>query len=155
MLRLHYVPGGHGNPGSPKRSTPWEFGHLCLCVQVVLGLDKSSHGLIRSITVSVAGRVLRDCRVPTALRRTTVWSAVYHGCRVLPRLPWIRACRAKPWQNVSKRDKRATSIEALNATERNTPWRTVVCRGIVLLRPITFCHVLMRSIPFYYGLLSF
>jgi len=28
MLRLHYVPGGHGSPVCPKRSAPWDFGNF-------------------------------------------------------------------------------------------------------------------------------
>ena len=43
MLRLHYVPAGHGSPVCPKRSAPWDFGNIFLCVQVLF-------------TVSVTGR---------------------------------------------------------------------------------------------------
>ena len=47
MLRLHYVPGGHGSPVSPKRNAPWNFGNFSLCIQVLLGLDTFSHGQSR------------------------------------------------------------------------------------------------------------
>ena len=47
MQRLHYVPGGHGNPGSAKRNTPWDFGNFSLRIQVWLGFDTFSHGLSR------------------------------------------------------------------------------------------------------------
>ena len=47
MLGLHYVPGGHGSPVSPKRSAPWDFSNFLLHIQVLLGLAKFSHGLLR------------------------------------------------------------------------------------------------------------
>ena len=44
MLRLHYVPGGHGSPVCPKRSAPWDFWSL---VSLFSRFVEFSHGLPR------------------------------------------------------------------------------------------------------------
>jgi len=53
MLRLHYVPGGHGSPVCPTRSTPWDFSYFLFHLQVLLRLVKF---FSRYIMVSVTGR---------------------------------------------------------------------------------------------------
>ena len=35
MLRLCYVPGGHGSPVCSKRSVPWNFGHTYISVFIL------------------------------------------------------------------------------------------------------------------------
>ena len=67
MLLLHNVPGGHGSPVSPKRSAPWDFGQLYLCIQVLLGLEKFSHGLSRFPWRAIGGK---GHVVPERLRGT-------------------------------------------------------------------------------------
>ena len=44
-LRLHYVPGDHGNHGSPKRSAPCDLVIFCLGTQVLLSIITFRHGL--------------------------------------------------------------------------------------------------------------
>ena len=48
MLRVHYVPGGHGSPVCSKRSVPWNFGNIFLCFQDLLQEQRYirwTHGL--------------------------------------------------------------------------------------------------------------
>ena len=36
MLFLHYVPGGHGTPVSPKCSAPWDFVHFLIVLSIIV-----------------------------------------------------------------------------------------------------------------------
>ena len=78
MLRLHYVPGGHGSPVCPKRSAPWNLDQFYLWIQVLLRLAKF---VSRSTTVSVTGRGGKGMLSPGGSK------AHYGSARVLPRMP--------------------------------------------------------------------
>ena len=104
MLRKHYVPGSHGNQGSPKRSSPWCVGHFCLCFQVLLRLVAFPHGLSRYPwqTVGVESRRVHDalplgplsatadCTFPPDLPRS-LWTLTF--CHVLSRFPTVKRGR--------------------------------------------------------------
>ena len=53
MLRLHYVPGGHGSPVCSKHSVSWSFGHIVLCFQDLLRLVKFSYPILRYAVINV------------------------------------------------------------------------------------------------------
>ena len=79
MLRLHYVPGGHGSPVGSKRSVPWNFGHIFLCCQDLSRLVKSSYVVLRYPQQTV---VLISRCVTEALRYFTVITIIitfYYG----------------------------------------------------------------------------
>ena len=74
MLRLHYVPGGHGSPVCPKRSAPWDFGHFFLSFHVLLSFLTVYHGI-------------RDGSWGYGLLSPGGSKARYGSARGLPRMP--------------------------------------------------------------------
>ena len=78
MQRLHYVPGGHGSPGSPNRNMPWDFCRFSLRIQVWLRFDTFSHGLSRYPWRALRGR---SSWVTKSQGRTTVRPKSYHDCQ--------------------------------------------------------------------------
>ena len=81
MLGLHYVPGGHGSPGSPKRSAPWTFNYILLHIQVLLRLATFSHGLSRYTCRALRGRVLL---CPGGSKAHCGLAQIYHGRQYVP-----------------------------------------------------------------------
>ena len=79
MLRLYYVPCSHS---SPKRSSPWGFGHFCLHIQVLLRLVTFSRGLSRYPWQTLGAE---SGRLDDALRLGPRSSTV--DCMFLPGLP--------------------------------------------------------------------
>ena len=67
ILRLHYVPGGLGSPVCPKRSVPWDFGHIFLCFQDLLRLVKFSYVVLLYAVVVISRRVTETLRYFTVI----------------------------------------------------------------------------------------
>ena len=98
MLRLHYVPGGHGSPVCPKRSAPWDFWSL---FSLFSRFVKFYHGLPRYPWRVVGVRAAESRRLKGALRfglrSTTDASTFPPGPSRSDRVPHVSHILIKVW----------------------------------------------------------
>ena len=129
MLRLHYVPGGHGSPVCPKRSTLWDFGHFFsvfkFC-EVLLSFITVYHGIrdgpwgkgaVESRRLKVLIKVWRVFHVLSRLSTDETWTPGSFGARLCPRYKKKGSqagfcCRKSMGSSFSSSEKLVTTLEA-------------------------------------------